>query len=63
MSVNTTRLMQEQQRLIGELVVARDNHDVETIEELEAELADVEDELEDLDRFHAEEHRFARMAR
>lgn len=61
MSMSITKLTQQLRSTTGELMQARANNDVDSIEELEAELEEIETAIEALEEDLAEDHRYGRF--
>lgn len=61
MSLSITKLIQSQRSLAHDLVNAKIAEDYELVEELEIELAEIEEDIEAIQLDEAEDRRFGRM--
>jgi hypothetical protein len=61
MSMSIVKLTQQLQGTTNALMKAREDGDTDLIEELEVELAEIEEALEAIEEDQAEEHRWGRF--
>lgn len=61
MSLSITKLIQSQRSLAHDLADAKIAEDYELVEELEIELAEIEEDIEAIQLDEAEDRRFGRM--